>query len=40
MVTSGLAFFLMAVVYVVVDVKQWWIGEPFLAAGNFSGLPV
>jgi hypothetical protein len=33
MVTSGLAFFLIGVVYIIVDVKQWWFGEPFLAAG-------
>jgi hypothetical protein len=34
MVTSGLAFFLIAVVYILVDVKHWWNGQPFLAAGN------
>ena len=34
MVTSGLAFFLIGLVYLMVDVKQWWFGEPFLAAGE------
>lgn len=33
MVTTGLAFILMALVYVVVDARRWWSGAPFLYAG-------
>ena len=33
-VTSGLAFILMAFVYVIVDAKEWWGGEPFFYAGE------
>jgi len=35
MVTTGLAYFLMAVVYFVVDAKKWWRGAPFLYAGKY-----
>ena len=38
MVTTGLAFMLMALVYVVVDVRRWWSGAPFLYAGKFSNV--
>ena len=34
--TTGTAFALMAVVYVVVDVKEWWSGAPFYQAGECS----
>ena len=34
MVTTSLANILMALVYIVVDVKEWWGGEPFFYAGN------
>jgi len=33
MVTTGLAYFVMAIIYLVVDVKKWWSGAPFLYAG-------
>jgi hypothetical protein len=32
-VTSGCGFVLIAFVYVLVDVKHWWGGEPFFFAG-------
>ena len=34
MVTTGLAFILMAAVYLVVDAKRIWNGAPFLYAGR------
>ena len=37
MVTTGLAFILMAAVYLVVDAKRIWNGAPFLYAGR---LPI
>lgn len=33
MVTTGLAFMLFALVYVIVDARRWWSGAPFLYAG-------
>ena len=36
MVTTSLANILMALVYFVVDVKEWWGGEPFFYAGTNS----
>ena len=38
MVTTGLAFLFMAVVYILVDAKRWWSGAPFLYAGKFSNV--
>ena len=34
MVTTGLAFILMAAVYLIVDAKRLWNGAPFLYAGK------
>ncbi len=34
LVTTGLAYLLLTLVYVLVDAKQWWKGEPFLYAGS------
>ncbi|XP_074042747.1 heparan-alpha-glucosaminide N-acetyltransferase [Leptinotarsa decemlineata] len=33
MVTSCFAFFLLSICYVLIDVKNWWSGKPFLFAG-------
>lgn len=33
LVTSSIAFFLLSLCYVLVDVKKWWSGKPFLFAG-------
>ena len=36
LVTTGMAFLLMAFIYVLVDMKQVWKGGPFLFAGKFQ----
>jgi len=38
LVTSCFAFFLLTVLYLLIDVKQWWKGQPFFFAGMNSIL--
>ncbi|CAH1170184.1 unnamed protein product [Phaedon cochleariae] len=33
MVTSSLAFLMLSITYILVDMKKWWSGKPFLYAG-------
>lgn len=33
LVTTGFAFFLLSLFYVIIDVKQWWTGKPLTFAG-------
>lgn len=32
-VTTGMAYFLLAIIYYIIDVKHWWGGEPFYYTG-------